>query len=134
MGKFLLVTCVFFSFLAYSHAGEIYICIDSHGVKTIASEPQKSLKCELAETFSDPTPQEMTKREETKKQKAMVEQNKKASDDCYENVKQQYKKAVNERCQARKLPQACSLPPEDMQTLEDAYQKANNKCAELSEN
>lgn len=135
MGRYLLVTCVFLALLSYAHAGELYICVDSHGVKTIASEPQKGMKCKLTETFSEPTPEEMAKRDATKKQNAAkAERNKKAIDDCYENVKQQYKKAVNERCQARKLPPDCSLPPNDMQKLEDAYQKANNKCAELSGN
>jgi len=135
MGRFLLVTCVFFSLLATAHAGELYICVDSHGVKTIASETQKGMKCKLTETFSEPTHEEMAKTDATKKQNAAkAQRNKKNLDDCYENVRKQLIEARNERCQARKLPPDCALPPDDMQKLEDAYQKANNKCAELSGN
>jgi len=135
MGRYLLVTCVFFSLLSYTHAGELYICVDSHGVKTIASEPQKGMKCKLTETFSEPTPDDVAKNEETKKQNAAkAERNKKNLDDCYENVKKQFREVRNERCQARKLAPDCTLPPEEAQKMEDVYQKANNKCAELSVN
>ena len=135
MERLLLVTCVFFSLFSYAHAGELYICVDSQGVKTIASEPQKGMKCKLTETFSEQTPEDVAKTEETKKQNAAkAERNKKNLDDCYENVRKQLREARNERCQARNLPPDCALPPEETQKMEDVYQKANNKCADLSVN
>lgn len=135
MGRLLLVTCVFFSLFSYAHAGELYICVNSQGVKTIASEPQKGMKCKLTETFSEQTHEDIAKNEETKKQNAAkAERNKKNLDDCYEKVRKQLREVRDERCQARKLSPACTLPPEDAQKIEDAYQKANNKCAELSVN
>lgn len=134
MGRLLLVTCVFFSILSYAHAGELYICVDSHGVKTIASEPQKGMKCQLTETFTESTREDMAKNEEAKKQNAAkAERNKKNLGECYESVKKHYNEARNQRCQARNLPPDCTLPPEETQKMEDVYQKANNKCAELSE-
>lgn len=134
MQKFLSILFVLFFLSSSAFAGEIYICVDSHGVKTIASEKQKGMKCELTETFADPTPDDIAKRDAAKKQKAITEQNKKAIDDCYENVKQQYNESRNAICQAKKLPPDCSLSPEDSQKLEDVLQEAKQRCEKLSVN
>jgi len=132
MRNFFLLFFVFYLSLNTVYAGEVYLCIDRHGVTTIADVPQKGMKCKLSETFREPTPQEMAQREEAKKQKAMAEKTRKAQDDCYEQVRKQKREAVNAYCSSRKLPADCAVPPEDMTKLDQYIKEANDRCARLS--
>jgi hypothetical protein len=132
MKMLFLVPCVLFAFSAVAPAGELYICTDRHGVKTIASVPQKGMKCKREETFREPTPAEKDQREEAKKQSALAEKAKKAQDDCYEQVRSKHKEAVNAYCTSRKLPPDCVVPPEDIAKLDKYIQEANDRCARLS--
>ena len=44
---------VFFTFITFAQAGEIYKCIDRHGNSIITSSPQDGMKCELRESFQE---------------------------------------------------------------------------------
>lgn len=44
---------VFFTFVTFTQAGEIYKCIDRHGNPIITSSPQDGMKCELRESFKE---------------------------------------------------------------------------------
>lgn len=54
MRKLLFITLiVFFTFINFVHAGEIYKCTDHHGNLFITSSPRDGMKCELRESFEE---------------------------------------------------------------------------------
>jgi len=130
MRNFFLLFFVFYLSLNTVYAGEVYLCVDRQGVTTIADVPQKGMKCKMTETYRQPTGEEMAQREEEKKQRDVTEKAKKAQDDCYEQVRNKHKEAMNTYCTSRKLPADCVVPPEDMAKLDKYIQEANNRCAQ----
>jgi hypothetical protein len=54
MRKVLFITLsVFFTFITFAQAGEIYKCVDRHGKLIITSSPRDGMKCELGESVKE---------------------------------------------------------------------------------
>lgn len=131
MRNFFLLFFVFYLSLNTVYAGEVYLCVDRQGVTTIADVPQKGMKCKMTETYQAPKGEELSQREEERKQSAIAEKAKKAQEDCYEQVRNKYKEAMSTYCTSRKLPAECVLPADDMAKLDKYIQEANDRCAQF---
>ncbi|MHB8138998.1 MAG: hypothetical protein ACYDGO_11530 [Smithellaceae bacterium] len=48
-----IVLSVFFTFISFAQAGEIYKCVDRNGNPFITSSPKDGMKCVLGESFNE---------------------------------------------------------------------------------
>ena len=67
MKQIIFITCVFFSFLTFANAGELYRCTDRSGNEIITSTPQDGMEnCMLKDSYEDATPQQKAQWEREK--------------------------------------------------------------------
>ena len=59
MNRIFIILCIFFAFITFANAGEMYRCIDRDGNPIVTSSPQDGMKnCVLDNSREDPAPNE----------------------------------------------------------------------------
>lgn len=59
MNRIFITLCIFFAFITFANAGEMYRCVDRNGNPIVTSSPQDGMgNCVLMDSYEDSTPKD----------------------------------------------------------------------------
>lgn len=88
MKKILLTIFIFFAFVSFANAGELYECVDRDGTPIITSTPTDGMKCIPKESYVEPSPEERLEKEKIERQHELAEQKTQAIETCKNKCKE----------------------------------------------